>query len=619
MTIYVLRPELTSAPDSAAPFLEAACLELEMGVVCPINNDTAAYRADVRYGDGVIFANPEPSQVISGAAQDLLERAEALGAVVLPVAMSAETRTPPAVIAAANESHDIIDAARRRDLDPSVVTPLAQEFARIALARVSPTLGVDQVRLFLCHRRADGEDLVAAVDKELSKRHAKFFRDLVDIQTGQPAQEKIDEALATADVLVFFDTPKAGESAWVALELATALGRGIPVLWIRVGTDGPHRAPLPVQPGGSPLLTPADTPGDLTDRAAIGHLADRILLEADVLNRVSLRTACETFAEIAAHCRNQGRAVDTLDARQQIYAITDPTQPGAYPRRQTVHVVQVFARHPTTDDQQRLTAWLLDNGYGPHEAQCRAFDAAVLLDPLPGAPLGFSEFGISESAGDYLGRLRQVRPSRDQHHDGTLLLLGAFPSAVGSHQAVIEAVRVVSRTWLELGGSIVCGGHPTFVPLLTEAVRSVGATREQLLVYWSRYYATSEAIDALLTQATVMPIDAIDGDGAASLTAMRMVMMSHSDRAAVVAIGGRTSEMGMHTPGLDEEVRLARERHLPVYLIGAPGGQTAHLAHDAAGSGWTDLGNPLPPTENTFLAESDHYDTMARLIWSGHR
>ena len=618
MTIYVLSGNLTSAPGSAAPFLEAACLELEMGVVCPINNDTAAYRADVRYGDGVIFANPELDRDISGAAQDLLERAVAVGAVVLPVAMSAESRKPPAVVAV-NQSHDVIDAARRRDLRPNAITPLAQEFARIALARVSPTLGVDQIRLFLCHRRTDGEDLVAAVDKELSKRHSKFFRDLVDVQSGELAQEKIDDALSTADVLIFFDTPDAGESAWVALELATALGRGIPVLWIRVGSEGPNRAPLPVQPGGSPLLTPGDVPDDLTDRAAFGRLADRILLEADVLNRVSLRTACETFAEISAHCRRQGRTLDTLDARHQIYAITEPAQPGAYPRRQSIHVVQVFARHPTTEDQQRLTEWLVENGYGPHEAKCRAFDAAVLLDPLPGMPQSFSEFGIREPAGDYLGRLRQVAPARDQYHDGTLLLLGAFPSAVGSHQAVIEAVRAVSSTWLELGGSIVCGGHPTFVPLLTEAVRNVGATREQLLVYWSRYYATSEAIDALLTQATVVPIDAIDGDRAASLTAMRTVMMSHSDRAAVVAIGGRTSEMGRHTPGLDEEVRLARERRLPVYLIGGPGGQTAHLAHDAAGSGWTTLGNPLASNENTFLAESDHYDAMARLIWSGHR
>jgi hypothetical protein len=172
---------------------------------------------------------------------------------------------------------------------------------------------------------------------------------------------------------------------------------------------------------------------------------------------------------------------------------------------------------------------------------------------------------------------------------------------------------------LELGGSIVCGGHPTFVPLLTEAVRSVGANRDQLAVFWSRYYATSDAIDALLTQAHVIAIDEVAGDRDQSLTAMREAMMLQSGQAAVVAIGGRTSELGSHVPGLDEEVRLARRGQLPVYLVGAPGGQTAVLVRDAAESGWADLGNPLIPSDNALLAESDQYEEIARLIWSGRR
>ena len=66
-------------------------------------------------------------------------------------------------------------------------------------------------------------------------------------------------------------------------------------------------------------------------------------------------------------------------------------------------------------------------------------------------------------------------------------------------------------------------------------------------------------------------------------------MVRHSERAAVVGIGGRTSELGTHVPGLDEEVRLAREGQLPVYLLGATGGQTGQLtrdAVDAAGPNW---------------------------------
>jgi hypothetical protein len=608
---------LTAAPANAAPFLEAAGIDLELGVVCSIASETAAYSAQAQYGDGVVFANPEPGQEITEAARAFLERAEGVGAVVLPVAMSTESRNPPPVVSV-HQSHDVADALRRRDLPPDALTAVAHEFSRIALARVLPTLALGSVRLFLCYRRTDGDELVAAIDKELSKRHSKFFRDLVDIQVGEPTQEVIDEELQLADVVVFFDTPAAGESAWVARELATALGRGIPVLWIRTGTESRERSPLPVQPSGAPHITAAEVPENLTDGASFGVLADRILTKVDVLNRASLRTARETFSRIRSRCHSLSRTVDTLDARQQIYAITEPEVPGPYPRRRSVHVVQVFARHPTADDQQQLTAWLAEHDYGPHVAECRSFDAAVMLNPLPGAQRTFGTFGVSESAADYLDRLLEVAPKRDSHHDGTMLLLGGFPAGAATHQGVIEAVRAVAVTWLKLGGRIVCGGHPTFVPLLTEAVRSVGADRAQLTVYWSRFFATPEAIEALLTQAIVIPTEAVAGDRDRSLTAMRVAMVRHSERAAVVGIGGRTSELGTHVPGLDEEVRLAREAQLPVYLLGATGGQTGQLARDAVDASWTQLGNPLSHADNRFLADSDRYEAIVRTIWIGH-
>ncbi|MHB8290595.1 MAG: SLOG domain-containing protein [Acidimicrobiales bacterium] len=617
MSIFILNRGLTSAPASAASFLEAAVVDLELGVVCPIESETAAFAAEAQYGDGVAFANPEPGKEITEAARAFLEQAESVGAVILPVAMSAETRDPPPVVSV-RQSHDVVDSLRRRDLPPDALTVAAHEFSRIALARILPTMALGNVRLFLCHRRFDGEELAAAVDKELSKRHSKFFRDLVDIQVGEPAQEIIDEHLQLADVVVFFDTPAAGESVWVARELATALGRGIPVLWIRTGPDGPERLPLPVQPSGAPHINAAEVPENLTNGVAFGEFADRLLTEADVLNRASLRKARETFARIRSRCRILGRTIETLDARQQIYAISEPEVVGPYPRRKSVHVVQLFARHPTAEDQQQLTAWLAENDFGPHAADCRAFDAAVMLDPLPGAPLTFGNFGVSESAADYLGRLQEVVPVRDDHHDGTMLLLGAFPSGGATHQGVIEAVQSVAVTWLQMGGKIICGGHPTFIPLLTEAVRSVGADRDQLTVYWSRFFVTPEAIDALLTLAVVIPTEACDSDPGQSLTTMRLAMVGHSDRAAVVGIGGRTSELGTHVPGLDEEVRLARAAQLPVYLLGAAGGHTGQLARDAAAVGWTSLGNPLSDADNLFLAESDRYETLARIIWSGH-
>lgn len=617
MTVYVLDPILTGAPESAGPFLEVVASEMETSVVARLSSEVAAYRAQVRYGDGIVFANASADASVSDGVEVLLRSGIEAGAVVLPIAMSEETREPPEAVST-SQSFDVTDSLRRRGVNWPDFRPAAREFAQEALAKVAPTLAVDKVRLFLCHRRSDGEALAAAIDRQLSQIHSPFFRDLVDIQVGDPAQEVIDSALDLADVLVFLDTYKAGESIWVAKELATALGRGIPIVWIRVGPDDELRPAIAVRPGGSPHIDASQVPTDLDDSADVGRFVELILSKVDELNRSNLRAATQTFAAIASEVRRQGRTVEDLDARNQIFAISGPNQVGPYPLRDQMHIVQLFARHPTDDDQSDLITWLSEHHYGPHEVNCRAFDAAVMLDPLPGAAKLFSDFGVMEHSGDYLGRLLPERVfERSSAHDESMLLLGAFPSNVALHGQVIDAVRTLSTRWLGLGGRIICGGHPTFVPLLTEAVRNLGLPQESLTVYWSRYFATREAIAALETQAVVIPVDSVSSGRDPSLTRMREEMVNASGRSATIAVGGRTSELGAHKPGLDEEVRLARERNLPVYLLGSAGGQARQLAEDASASGWNLLGNGLPAGANEFIAQSDNYVEIANTIWTG--
>jgi SLOG cluster2/TIR domain len=614
VTVFILDARLSKAPPAARDFLDVVGDDLELANVCRLTDEGAAYGASFAYGDGFIFANPISSQGLSEAADAALGEARQAGAVILPIATTADSRRPPDGIEQA-QSFDVVDAARQRGMPTNAYRTVAHAFSRQALARLAPTMASDRVRLFLCHRRSDGEDLVAAVDRVLSATHQRFFRDLVNIQVGEVAQEKIDEALATADVLVFFDTPAAGESAWVAHELATALGRGIPVVWVRVD-DAAERAALPVQPGGAPQITDVDADATISDQDALQSLAEQILVEADELNRAHVRRARETFSRIRRQARELGREVQTLDARLQIFSTKQEATGGRYPTRPAIHVLQVFARHPRTEDQKQLIDWLSEHDYGPHQADCRAFDAAVMLDPLPGASTRFSEFGVVEPARDYLKSLEQPTNTRGSSHDGTLLLLGAFPTAVSTHAAVIEAVQATTGTWLDLGGRIVCGGHPTFVPLLTEALRLRGLPSDRLVVFWSRYYVKDENIAALRTQATVVPIQAVAGDKSASLTAMRQAMVAGAGHAAVIAVGGRTHELGQHVPGLNEEIKLARGAGLPVYIMGAAGGQASVLAADAGASGWGSLGNRLSPADNEFVATSDRYEDIAELIWS---
>lgn len=613
MTIFILSAGLTGAPTSAAGFLEVVAADLGLANVSLLDDESAAYGAAFVYGDGLILANPQATETMSDAATSAVEEAVRAGAVVLPVAMSVESRRPPEAAEEA-QSFDVVDAARLRNIPGGDYANVAHAFSRQALARVVPTMATSRLRLFLCHRRSDGESLVAAVDKELATIHQPFFRDLVNIQVGDAAQDVIDEALSTADVLVFFDTPASGESSWVARELDTALGRGIPVVWVRLGEDN-GRAPLPVTPSGSPHIEVRSVSHVISDETALHALAEQILTEADALNYAHFRRARETFSRIRRQARDLGREVQTLDARLQIFSTRQDAEGSPYPARPAVHILQVFARNPTEEDRDDLVRWLSDNGYGPHEAECRAFDAAVMLSPLPGGSVAFGDFGVVQPAQDYLTGLAPASVPKGPSHDGVLLLLGAFPSAISTHAAVIEAVQSTAGAWFDLGGRVVCGGHPTFVPLLTQAVRLRGLPSDRLTVVWSRYYATDDSIDALRTQALVVPVDAVLNDKAASLTAMRSEMVLAAGRALTVAVGGRTSEMGGHAPGLTEETALARANGLPIFLLGAAGGQAAVLAMEARTSGWGLLNNGLTPDENDQLASSEDYEGIARSLW----
>jgi hypothetical protein len=170
-----------------------------------------------------------------------------------------------------------------------------------------------------------------------------------------------------------------------------------------------------------------------------------------------------------------------------------------------------------------------------------------------------------------------------------------------------------------MGGMIVCGGHPTFVPLFVDAARGVlgDAGRERLVVYQSEWYVAPAQLEELSQDATVV-LTPREASRAASLSTMRALMVQDGQASAVLAIGGRTDESEAHTPGINEEIRLARMQDLPVYLLGAPGGQAALLAANAASEAdpWATLGNGLDVPGNELLMSTDDYEQATRLIWS---
>jgi hypothetical protein len=614
--LHLLAPELsaTSRPEAAA-FFEVAVAELgvvaQTTIIATLDHVIDAEFSDA---DGVVFFNL-PRKDVEKEVEAMLARAAAAGAVILPVALHEHERRPPGTVGD-RQSFDVVDHRRRRRLQEDQGGTVARAFAREALSKLQPTYTKDRLRIFLCHRREDGEGLAAAIGAALEVLHEHVFRDLVSVQASEEAQDRIDDALSTADVLVFLDTPRAGESWWIAHELSGALGRAIPIIWVRLGEPGGDRLALPVLPGPVPDV-------ELTDldpsKAEIRALADTILHKAFEAARAHVRSSQRSLRALQEWASENDAKFERLDARRLVFELSHSRSNRPYPTRPATDVIQVFARHPTDDDHDRLAKFLTEQEMGPHQRECRSFDAAVMLDPTATGERRIGDWSVVEHPDRFLGCLNSLKTNESAPSRPSLLLLGAFPADELSHQEVKSAVHAVATTWLRLGGALVFGGHPTFTPLVIEAARLVtpNVMRERVSVYQSEWFASPDVLNDLAGLVNVVPT-AASTDRQRSLTVMRTKMIQPGSAAAVVSIGGRTTEGGTHVPGIDEEIALARVARIPVHLLGAPGGRTAELARDAraASEPWRSLGNRFDPTGNERLMQTDDYEQAAQSIWS---
>jgi hypothetical protein len=613
--LYILTPDLSAIDQVRADTLLSAAKAEWDDISFTDIGPAALAGCQPSDGDGVVFFNP-PREEHKEDIELLLQEAVRTGAVLLPIAMDTENRRP-AGAGGEIQSFDVVDQLRRRELTGEQLPVIGAAFAREALGATMPTFALSRLRIFLCHRRSDGETLTAQLDRALQTRHEHVFRDLIDIQVGEHAQLEIEEHLAGADVLVFLDTPNAGESWWVTHELEGALGRNIPVVWVRLHAAEDQRAQLTVKPGAEPHITfDAD---QLSDVEA-GTLVDEILRLAARLARQHWRTSLQALRQLRRWAADQGAEIELLDARRQIFQLRHPpVDTRAYPLRPATDVLQLFGRTPSDSDRKALEEFLTERGMGPHDHECRTFDAAILLDPTATAQRTSGSWSVTEHPERFLEYLAPGSHTGQATNPPRLLLLGAFPKSDYARDQVAPALHAVATTWLRLGGSIVCGGHPTFVPLLTHAAQAIlgDPGRKQLVVYQSEWFAAPAQLQELAEHATVIPIARQDSRDE-SLTLMRARMIDEGHASAALAIGGRTDENGTHTPGIDEEIRLARVHSVPTYVLGAPGGQAALLAARARSetTPWASLGNRLDADSNHLLMYTEDYEQATRLIWT---
>ncbi|HEX5236572.1 MAG TPA: TIR domain-containing protein [Silvibacterium sp.] len=615
-TVYAIAPTLTLRTSPASEtFLEAFHRALIDYCNTSILRTASALRmTEPDSADVVTFFNRADS-TYEAHFLEFLRRAKRGNSKILPIATTKDERLPPDLVKD-KQSFDVTEQLRQRALKPDQIGTVATVFARQTLSILKPTLATEPMHLFLSHRRLDGEEITADFHHTLISTTQKAFRDLFDVRVGEDAQEIIEERLAESDAVIFLDTPKTGESPWITKELRLALNLQLPIVWIRLGLDE-GRIPLKVIPAGAPHFSYPDL-SPATEQVPAAQIELIVQKAFEIHHRDYVDRLLDEFGRLRDLAQDHEIKFDNVDPRRMIFSLALPRKNGRYRQRPLTHLIQLFGRTPTLQDVGQFSACAKDADYEPHPKHGAHYDSAILLAAIPSrASASFDEAGVHiDAIGDYVSEIeRTVRPPKIKQK--RLVISGAFADCEPEFQQnMTNAVHGIAETFLRAGLGLSFGAHPTFQFLLFDLAKRVRPDDHlsAIRMYISRFFATEAMVEEYSQGANVISTAAINGDRAASLTAMREAMIVDPEASAIVVIGGKTSRGG-HIPGVDEEIELARKARLPVYLIGSVGGRSSELSSSLSLAEREAL-NGATETANVELASSLDYSRLAELILS---
>lgn len=189
-------------------------------------------------------------------------------------------------------------------------------------------------------------------------------------------------------------------------------------------------------------------------------------------------------------------------------------------------------------------------------------------------------------------------------------------------RGILEFVSLLSGLLLKYGGRIVHGSQPSFTPVILRQARLHAPDRDRppvtLVVsdLWARdweqddFDTVTDVADLVITRTVGKrgPEDAETRN--LSLTKMRQVLAAFQN--ATVAVGGKQHGEDGIVAGVEEEMRLAGERHLPRFLIGGLGGYSEKMARKLAPES---LDNHLPRRSNITLLRTDDVSASVNVLF----
>lgn len=612
MKVYICRPELTiESNENAQKFYQSATDRLKEYV------EITEIVTEARLGEIaleldrntiIIFFNTKKEKEYSAKVKVFLEKAVGCKAKIWGVAMEKDMRIPNKIVGK-YQTFDVSVRLENRNLDYCNIETVAQIFARHIVSECCPTCYTENRLLFVSHKRLDGEDIAARLcDKIcLLEREKHVFRDVVEVQVGEDAQQIIEERLTESDVFIFLHTPQAAGSEWIKKELQIATLYEIPILWIRI--DEAEIENLPVIPAERPHMEYRSE--DFFEDKKLEQIVNLVeeLSFSMVMNCSNeIYDYIGTFGQWA---KNSGIEFSNVDKTRQVYkAVYKEQNTNVYARRQYVQYIQYYGRKIKADDIEAFKKYTDELRYEDGYPQ---FDSRVMVSKWRENNIFSENLYINNYEVHDIWWKRMCGESV-QCRRKKIVISGAFPSTEDElhNQPLMEAVKIFSQEIIRNGYTLVFGAHPTFQKLIfTVAEQCSENPKQAVQVYASDYYDIS--LDKIEEHATVYRVSKRD-DRNSSLTEMREKMIGAEDVCAVICIGGKIKKDNPAEQGVDEEIEIARKFGIPVFLVGTAGGRSGEKALETLWEGsWKNL-NEAPEELNKELIYSLDYRVLANAI-----
>ena len=529
---------------------------------------------------------------------DFLEEALIKKSKIFPVAFDKENRIPPSIISN-KQSFDVYEQLRRRDLSNDYVEIPANVFARKIISECMPTICNEDINIFLSHRRLDGEEITASICDTLNvlAPEKECFRDIVNVNIGENAQDVIDTALVYSDVLVFFHTELSATSGWILKEILYALINNIPILWIKIGN--PDIGNLKYQPSEKPNLEYSEE--DFSNQDKLNEIADQIL---DKSYELLLDRSNDVYDEVGCITDLLDDKLESINDTEMIYTLSLPRKGYNYPQRAIKQLVQFFGRMPKQSDADKLK---------PLYSSSR-FDSAVMLSKRINIRTEFDNILSDDFDDFYYTYFKYLKGnSADLPYD--IVISGAFPDGdeIFKQNLTYSLICFVKEI-LKEGFNLCFGAHPTFQELIFDTAKNVTKNHiDKVKMYVSNYFVPHDNVLEFKNRCSPVEIDKVENNRILSLTELRKKLIYRDSVKALICLGGKIKE-NKSEEGIREEIDIAKSKGIPVFLIGSVGGCSSIIAEDyAKNDNWDEL-NDASKELNTSLMQGIDYKKSARLV-----